>query len=403
MKVLQINTTVSSSSTGRITEEIGKVLISNGHESYVAFGRGDRPSQSKLIRIGNQRDIIRHQFKSALFDRHGFGSVKATRKLIKEIDKINPDAIGLHNLHGYYLNVELLFEYLHIIDKPVIWTLHDCWSFTGHCSYFDDINCNKWITGCFSCPKTRKYPSSYLLDKSKKNFQDKRLLFTKLAKLNIIVYSQWLKGLVEKSFLKIHPVYHIFNGIDLDVFKPSFNTEIRKKYNIKDGKIILGVANIWDLRKGLDDFKQLYKHLEQDQILVLVGLSKKQIEELPLGIVGVAKTESVSDLAALYSEAEVFVNPTWLDNFPTTNIEALACGTPVVTYNTGGSPESIDQDTGLVVDKGNLPGLANAIKIISQKGKNNYLDACRLRAERLFDKRHRYSDYIDLFQTLIEK
>jgi putative colanic acid biosynthesis glycosyltransferase len=401
MKLLQLNSDVNSGSTGRIAEDIGKVLISKGHESYIGYGRGKRPSQSRLIRIGNQWDLINHGLKTAIFDRHGFGSVNATKALIKEIDNIKPDAIGLHNLHGYYLNIEVLFDYLNKLNIPLIWTLFDCWAFTGHCSYFDDINCNKWVTGCFSCPKTKKYPSSYFLDNSRRNFSDKRHLFTKVEKLHIVVHSQWLKGLVEQSFLNIYPVHHIFSGIDLEVFMPVTDNNIRRKYNIVNKKIILGVASIWDTRKGLSDFIKLHKNFPKDYNLVLVGLTQKQIDALPSGIIGIERTESIYDLAALYSAADVFVNPTWQDNFPTTNLEALACGTPVVTYKTGGSPEAIDNHTGLVVEKGDVSGLANAITIILQNSKSTYSISCRERAESLFSNTKRFDDYISLYEKLI--
>jgi glycosyltransferase involved in cell wall biosynthesis len=401
MKLLQLNADVNTGSTGRIAEDIGKVLISKGHESYIGYGRGKRPSQSRLIRIGNQWDLINHGLKTAIFDRHGFGSVNATKALIKEIDNIKPDAIGLHNLHGYYLNIEVLFDYLDKLNIPVIWTLFDCWAFTGHCSYFDDISCKKWIAGCFSCPKTNKYPSSYLIDNSRRNFQDKRSLFTKVKNLHIIVHSQWLKELVEQSFLKIYPVHHIFSGIDLEVFKPVPGIDIERKYSIFGKKIILGVASKWSTRKGLSDFLQLKKYLSEDYILVLVGLAKKQIDTLPSGVIGITRTESVSDLAAFYSAAHVFVNPTWQDNFPTTNIEALACGTPVITYNTGGSPEAIDEQTGFVVEKGDIIGVAGAIQKIMQKGKEHFSPLCRNRAKKLYNKNDRYLDYLQLYESLL--
>ena len=349
MKIVQINNCVNSGSTGRIAEDIGKLLLSEGHESYIAFGRGTRPSQSNLIRIGNRFDIAKHGLKTAVFDRHGFGSSSATKAFINEIKSIKPDAIGLHNLHGYYINIRTLFEYLKEINIPVVWTLFDCWSFTGHCSYFDDINCNKWTYGCHSCPKSSYYPSSYLFDNSKRNFQDKRALFTSLEKLHLVVHSHWLNGLVRKSFLNSLPIHHIFSGIDLEVFKPDEDRAVRKKYMISDKKVILGVASHWDMRKGLADFIELSHHLKENQVLVLVGLTQNQIRKLPPGIVGISRTENIHELAAIYSATDVFVNPTSQDNFPTTNIEALACGTPVVTYSTGGSPESIDKNTGLVV------------------------------------------------------
>jgi glycosyltransferase involved in cell wall biosynthesis len=400
MKIVQINTAVNTGSTGRITEDIGKILISKGYDSYIAYGRGSRPSESKLVRIGSQLDVINHGLKTVILDRHGFGSTNATRAFIEEIDKIKPDAIGLHNLHGYYINIGVLFEYLQMVNIPVIWTLFDCWAFTGHCTYFDDINCTKWITRCYSCPKKRKYPSSYLIDNSRRNFLDKRNSFSKVKNLHIIVHSQWLKGLVEQSFLNIYPVHHIFSGIDLNVFKPVKDNLVKDRYNLHGKKIILGVASKWDTRKGLSDFVKLIPYLIKEWKIVLIGLSEKQINSLPPEIIGITRTESIDELATLYSSADVFVNPTWLDNFPTTNLEALACGTPVITYNTGGSPEAIDNETGFVIDVGDLPGLVKAIESVLNNGKQAYSTACRLRAQRLFDKNIRYNDYISLYTNL---
>lgn len=402
MKILQINTVVNSGSTGRITEDIGRVFLSRGHSSYIAFGRGNRPSQSDLIRIGNDFDVISHGFKTALLDKHGFGSKRATEALISRIDEIQPDIIGLHNLHGYYINIESLFQYIHKRGIPIVWTLFDCWAFTGHCSYFDDINCRKWIEGCYSCPKTRKYPSSYLFDNSRRNYESKKMLFNIAPKLNIIVHSNWLKCLVEQSFLNGFPVHHIYSGIDLNVFKPRLSDSLRRRYGIENQKkIVLGVANIWDVRKGLSDFIKIYQILQKSVVLILIGLTKKQLKRLPPGIIGVERTENVEELASYYSLADVFVNPTYMDNFPTTNIEALACGTPVVTYDTGGSPEAIDEETGKVVCKGDIEGLIDAINEILDSDRNTLRSMCRDRAERLFDKDQRYLDYLNLYESII--
>ncbi|WP_445715172.1 glycosyltransferase [Flavobacterium sp.] len=401
MKILQINTTVNSGSTGRIAEDIGKVLLSNGHESYIAYGRGNQQSQSKLIKIGNPVDIYLHGFKTAIFDRHGFGSKRATQKLILEIEKLKPDAIGLHNLHGYYINIEILFKYLKETHTPVLWTLFDCWAFTGHCSYFDDIECTKYQTHCENCPKTRNYPSSYVIDGSHDNFVDKKKLFTSLKNMELVVHSQWLKGIVHNSFLKNIKTNCLPSGIDLDLFKP-LSSEIKNKFNIQDKRIVLGCASQWSERKGLRDFIQLRNLLDETTTIVLIGVSKSQAASLPLGVIGVPRTESVQELVMWYSAADVFVNPTYQDNFPTTNIEALACGTPVVTYKTGGSPEAIDNETGVIVDKGNVQGLYEAINFVFNKEASISL-LCRSRAEKYFDKNDRYQDYLQLFTKLVAK
>lgn len=400
MKILQINTSVNSGSTGRIAEDIGKVLISQGHESYIAYGRGDRPSTSKLIKIGSDWDVYAHVLKTAVNDRHGFGSKRVTIELIKKIVEIKPDAIGLHNLHGYYLNIEILFTFLNKTGIPVLWTLFDCWTFTGHCSYFDDINCEKYKTHCHNCPKTRKYPSSYLVDNSLKNFQDKKQLFTSLKNVEFIVHSKWLEGILKTSFLRDSKVNCLPSGIDLNIFK-YVDSELKRKFSIQNNKVILGCANIWTVRKGYEDFVKLKNIFSDNYKIVLIGLSPKQIRSLPKGIIGISRTENINELAAWYSLSDVFVNPTYQDNFPTTNIEALACGTPVVTYNTGGSPEAADEHTGFVVEKGDIAGLLAAIQKVLETGKEHYRPLCRARAEQYFNREDRYMDYLRIYEEMV--
>lgn len=390
MRILQINTIANSGSTGRIAEEIGNVLMKHGHESYMAYGRGNRPSKSKRIKIGTPKDIYQHGVQSLLFDKHGLGSKKATKTFIKTVDEIQPDAIGLHNIHGYYINYPVLFKYIKDKQIPVVWTFHDCWPFTGHCSYFDTVNCEKWKTHCQKCPLTGNYPKA-LKDRSFQNFEDKQEAFLGVEKLKIVTPSHWLGRLVKLSFLKDYPVEVIHNGIDLDVFRP-----LNKTYKPQE-KIVLGVASTWDARKGLKDFIALRSHLPADYKIVLIGLSSKQIETLPEGIIGIERTENVEELVEWYNKAGVFVNPTYVDNFPTTNIEALACGTPLITYQTGGSPEAISETTGVVVPQGSISGLAQAV--LSVEKDQDRITACRKSAINLFNAQDRYQDYLNLYQN----
>ena len=403
MKVLQINSVVNSGSTGRIAENIGEFLIKNGHESYIAYGRGKQPSSSNLIKIGSLYDVLLHGFYSFFFDRHGFGSKSATKKLIKKIDEIKPDIISLHNIHGYYLNIEVFFNYVKTRNIPLLWTFHDCWPFTGHCVHFESISCQKWKDGCYDCQKRGAYPKSFFIDNSKRNYLVKKQLFSQVDNITIITPSIWLKTIVKQSFLN-YPVVNIPNGINLNHFIPvSDTTEIKNKYNITSKKIILGVASVWDRIKGLEDFLDLQLLVSGKYQIILVGLNKMQIKSLPQGIIGISKTESITELAILYSLADVFVNPTYQDNFPTTNIEAMACGTPVITYNTGGSPEALDEFTGIVVEKGNLIALKNAIDDVLRFEKEKYSKACRLRAENFYDMNYRYNDYLALYANILKK
>lgn len=404
MRLLQINTVINSGSTGRIAEEIGLRIIEKGGESFIAFGRKtERPSKSHKIQIGNKQDIFLHGIGTRLTDRHAFFSKKATEKLILQITKANPDIIHLHNLHGYYLNIEILFNYLSNVKTPIVWTLHDCWPITGHCTHFSYINCEKWKTHCNKCPQKKEYPTSFFIDNSCDNFEKKRKLFTSVENLTIVPVSYWLADLVNESFLQKYPIQVIHNGINSGVFKPTNTHKIKEKYNLFDKFILLGVASIWDKRKGLEDFIKLSGLLKKDEALILVGLTDKQIKLLPKNIIGIKRTEDIDELAELYSCSDIFVNPTWEDNFPTTNLEALACGTPVVTYKTGGSPEAISLEAGFVVEQGDITALRKVIDKVKYNGKNLYQEACRNRALLFFKKEDRFDEYIRLYKKLINK
>jgi putative colanic acid biosynthesis glycosyltransferase len=403
MKILQINTSVNTGSTGRIAEEIGKLLIAEGHQSYIAYGRKANQSTSELLKIGNKADIFLHVLKSRIFDRHGYGSASATKMLVNQIGRIKPDLIHLHNIHGYYLNIGVLFDYIKKSNMPVIWTFHDCWPFTGHCSYFDSVNCYKWQLECNKCPNIKGYPASWFLDNSRNNYYRKKSIFTNIDNLTIVTPSKWLAKHIEKSFLKTFRTKVIYNGVDLKVFKPLEHSVIYKKYKISKGNFILGVANTWDQRKGLSDFIKLRELIPAGINIVLVGLKPDQIAKLQNGIIGITRIENINEMAMFYSAATAFVNPTYVDNFPTTNIEALACGTPVITYNTGGSPEAVNESTGIIIDKGDLSGLSEAIKTVLHNSKQFYLSACSERAEQFFNNVERFDDYITLYRTSLNK
>jgi putative colanic acid biosynthesis glycosyltransferase len=300
--------------------------------------------------------------------------------------------IGLHNLHGYYLNVPLLFEFLRRSRIPILWTLHDCWSFTGHCSYFDRFNCRKWQTECRECPMTAYYPRS-LVDRSTRNHRLKKQVLSGLERLAIVTPSEWLAAHVRASFLSDYPVQVIPNGIDLERFR-IVGTRAREV-------IVLGVANRWDDRKGLADFIELRSKISAEWRIVLVGLNPAERRRLPENIEGLSRTESVEELVRLYSQATVYVNPTYADNFPTTNIEALACGTPVVTYRTGGSPEAVTEGCGAVVEVGDVDGLAKAIEQYAAMDQGAVRTQCRARAEREYSDASRYGDYVELCEALV--
>lgn len=403
-KLLQISIEVNSGSVGRIAEQIGQKAIESGWKSYITYARNNLSSESDLIKIGSMFDVYIHGIKTRITDKHAFYSTKATKKLIKKIETICPDIIHLHHLHGYYININVLFNYLAKKDIPIVWTFHDCWSFTGHCTYFEYVDCNRWMTGCYCCPQKKKYPASFLIDRSKKNYQEKKNLFTSVKNMTIVPVSFWLGNIVSYSFLNNYPIKVIQNGIDLQIFSPHNKIEdIKIKYNIPDKFIILGIASTWEKRKGLDEFIKLNTLTSDKYCIILVGLHKDQIKKLPNGIIGLQRTENVNELAKFYSLADVFVNPTLEDTFPTTNLESLACGTPVITYKTGGSIESVSDDTGIIVEKGNIQELFEAIKIIQGKGKDFYSIQCRKRAEENYNKNDRFDDYIELYNNILSE
>lgn len=394
-KLLQINVTANWGSTGRIAEDIGKLAIAEGWESWIAYGRGNPKSESNLVRIGNDWDMRWHGLESRLLDNHGLASRRVTRKFIEDIKKISPDIIHLHNIHGYYLNYPILFDFLKEWGGPVLWTLHDCWPFTGHCAYYDYSRCDRWKTACHHCPQLRAYPASIGLDRSQKNYKDKKTAFLDCPDLTFIPVSDWLKKELSKSFLHDYPAITIHNGIDTDIFHPIEQKEIKS-----DKKVVLGIASVWDRRKGLDEFVKLREKLPENYLIILVGLSQDQISTLPNGITGIRRTENIGQLVGLYCMADVFVNPTLEDNFPTTNLEALACGTPVITYATGGSPEAIDDKTGFVVEYQNVDMLAEKVIEICERFPFSALD-CRDRALRLYNKRDVFKQYIQLYKSLL--
>lgn len=396
MKVVQINSVCGVGSTGKIAVDISKKLNDEGIENYILYGVGDSKYENG-IKFGGNLNVKTHQIGTRLLGKHGFYSKKATEELIEKLKNINPDIVHLHNIHGHYLNVELLFEYLSGNKKKVIWTLHDCWSYTGHCAYYDYVDCDKWQTQCHNCPALREYPRSLIFDRSKESFEDKKRIFNSVVDLILITPSKWLAEETKKSFLSEYPVQVINNGIDLSNFKPSMG-EFRKNNNLEGKFMILGVAGVWERRKGLDYFIELAKKTKDDEVIVLVGLSKDQQNKLPNNIIGVSRTSSVKELAEIYTTADVFVNPTLEDNFPTTNLEALACGTPVITFDTGGSPEAVDDQTGIVVEKGDLEGLIKAVQYIKVKWKEKNTGLYLERAKRNFDKNDKFGEYVELYK-----
>ena len=408
-KLLQINPVIRiNTSTGRIMQEIGELARTHGWETYIAYSKGRdgvQPNDAKLIPVGNKWDVAWHGVMTRLFDRHGLASDNATRAFIEEIRRIQPDIIHIHNIHGYFLNYRILFDYLAKANIPVIWTVHDCWLYTGHCYYYSYAGCNQWKSQCEHCPQRRDFPASWWIDRSKQNFLDKKEAFASMPKelLTIVPVSEWIHGEMKQSFLKDYSFQVIHNGINLENFRIYPTEEVKKQYGLEGRRIILGVASIWMEEKGWNDFMQLSELLNPEEVIVLVGVKEEQKKGLPKNIVPISRTENLRQLAELYAAAEAFVNPTWQDNYPTVNLEAIACGTPVVTYRTGGSIEVITSDTGMIVEQGDINGLMEAVRYIEKQGKEFYQSKCRAYAEAHFKKEDRYLEYLDLYREILHK
>lgn len=397
--LLQINVTANWGSTGKIAEQIGLCAQKHGWKSYIAYGRMMNPSKNELIKIGNAIDVYEHYAEARLLDNEGVASRGATRRLLKRMDEIQPDVVHLHNIHDHYLNYPILFRYLADKKIPVVWTQHDQWATTGHCCY-NLVGCERWKDECHDCPMLKWF----LSDRSRRNFRLKKQLCADIPSLTIVPVSDWLGNNIRQSHLKDRDIQVIHNGIDIKTFSPQ-PKNAHERYGInKQKKIVLGVAAVWDTRKGLNDFYELAKRLPADDYaIVIVGQRTEDIKSLENAcqMVFVDRTQNALELAQLYSSASVFVNPTYQDNYPTTNLEAIACGTPVITYRTGGSPEAVDENTGLVVEQGDIDAIADAIRNMKEYPLSS--EACRKRAEEHFDKDKCFEEYIELYNQILNE
>ena len=394
MKVLQINT-FGNLSTGKIAVDIYRTLRAHGSEGAVAFARNEVPGDVPSFKIGNPLSVYTDGVFTRLTDKAGHYSKGATEKLIKQIKEYDPDIIHLHNLHGYYINVPMLFDYLKDAGKPVVWTLHDCWVYTGHCCYYSMAGCEKWKThGCSKCPQKKAYPASIFKDNSSKNFSEKNQMFHSVKNLHLVCVSKWLDNELKASFLKDIPSRVIYNGIDTSVFKPS-SGNFRIKYNVGDKRIVLGVASTWDTRKGLADFIELSKILDERYKIVLVGLNDKQKASLPDNMIGIGRTDGPKELAEIYSASNVLFNASVEETFGLPNVESLACGTPVVAYNCTGIPETMTENDGYIVEPHDLKNVALKIGEICDAGKRIEVSSFR------FPKDKTYEAYMKLYEELV--
>lgn len=397
--ILQIDVALNVGSTGRIVHEIGEAILNEGWSSHAAFGRYQAPSSSPAHKIGTKIDQAGHLLVTRMFDQHGKGSLRATKKLRALLAQLKPAVVHLHQVHGYYLHLRELMQILQDYGKPVVWTFHDAWQLTGHCCYFDRFDCQKWQTTCGSCPMTRYYPQSWGVDNSTNNHEEKKTYIGGLKELTIVPVSYWLGDMVKQSYLAQKPIVVIQNGVDLEHFYPEYETNGVSDTN---GKVnYLGVAGIWADHKGLADFVKMSELLRADEQLVLIGLTEEQRKGLPQNIVALPAQGSMAALRKWYNKATVFLNPSKSESFGLVTAEALACGTPAVVYSTTACPELVDESTGRVVAKGDVAGMLAAARELAQRDVATTKIACRNRAVRHFDKRKQTEKYIQLYKKLI--
>lgn len=397
MKLLQINVTANWGSTGKIAEQVGLCAQAHGWESYLAYGRDSNLSQNKLIKIGSGVDVLEHFAENVIIGNEGLASRNATKKFLKQIENINPDLIHLHNIHDHYLNYPMLFKFLSNKQIPVVWTQHDCWAFTGGCAYYSMQGCEKWKTGCVDCPS----PISKLWDRTNYQYNLRKKLLMPLNDLTLVPVSEWLEGEIKKSFLRTKRIQTILNGVDINLFTPRPSTMIREKYGIGSACFLLAVASVWNCRKGLDDYVKLASMLDKNVKLVLVGLSKKQVKGLPHNIIVVPRTQNVVELAQLYTEASIVLNLSREETFGLTTVEGFACGTPGIVYDCTASPELVTEETGCIVNAGDVEGVKEAINIIFSRGEITYMEACRSRAMIKYDKDVNYNNYLKLYDEIL--
>ena len=389
--------TVCTGSHGRIMDDLRRAAERAGFTCRIFFSRG-KSAGAHCVRFGDRADVALHGAASRLFDAQALGSRRATLLLLRMLDEFSPDLVHLHNAHGYYLNAPMLFAWLKKKNVPLVWTLHDCWALTGHCSHFVRAGCALWKTGCHDCPLKKEYPASLLLDRSRRNWRWKKAAFTSLPRMTIVTPSKWLSDVVGESFLQGAPRRVIGNGVDLTLFTPGGETEeTRRRFGVApDRKLLLAVAAPFDQRKGFADALEVARLTRDEATLIMVGLTREQVESLPGGVIGVERTDGPEELVSLYRAADCLVNPTYEDTYPTVNMEAMACGTPVAAYGVCGCTEQVASPCGASVPVGDARALAGAALALCAE-KPAIAAACREKAEREFDRKKAAEAYLKLY------
>lgn len=401
MRIFQLNTFCGVKSTGRIALEIAKLVKADGGECLIGYGVPELSpdAQPFACRVGEPIERKLHAAMRKCLDAEGYGSWLATQKLIRQMKAFKPDLVHIHNLHGCYLHFSTLFRYLKSAGIPVVWTLHDCWPFTGHCAYFDYSGCERWKTGCYDCPQQKSYPICIGLDGSSRNYTHKKKWFSQLENLTFVAPCEWMLKPLKASFMGRYPAKVILNGVNLEQFHP-VPSDLRSRFELKDQKICLSVASDWDARKGLPYLCEAAQKMGKEFCFVVIGLDEEQIHQLPSNMLGLQRTANTEELAAWYTLADCFVNTTLEDNMPMVNLEALACGTPVAVFETGGCPEAVDEQTGIVVPQKDVDALCESIRTLCA-AKPAMAQNCVKRAQ-MFDCRKTFQKYLALYKELCQ-
>lgn len=398
MKILQINACYGYLSTGIIIEDLEKEIYKSEGVCYVAYQTAVKEPVCGF-RIGNKFDRYIHGIHSRIFGKQGYRSNRATKKLLKWIVSVNPDIIHLHNLHSNYLNFNMLCDYIAEKNIKTVYTFHDCWAFTGKCSHYASASCDKWQTSCGNCPQLKNEVPSLIFDNTGKVLKDRTQHLNKIPDLTIVPCSFWMEEQIKKSLLKPKRIVTLYNGTDTNMFRPHSNS-FRKDYKLDDKFLILGFANKWSNTKNIEGVKFISGNLADDEIIVIVGCNEKQKELfskfkniVPVGYIG--DRQLLSDI---YSSADVFVNLTYEDTLPTVNMESICSKTPVITFNSCGSPELVSSSTGIVVDKGDFEGILNAIRFVKENSAQfDFEDLIKK-----YDKNVCYNKYIELYKQILD-
>lgn len=402
MKVVQINAVYGIMSTGRNVMEISNVLTNEGHECLTFYGNHPGNYQGDTRFMGSFLSHKVHALTSRLFADAGKGSIFATRRLVEFLSEYKPDIVHLNNLHGNFIHINKILNYLADNDIATVVHLHDCFFFTGGCMHYTVNNCYKWQTDCNNCRFLSRGKDFIFKNRASRNLKNKIHLFNAIPRLAVCGVSKWTEQEARRSpvFAKAKIITHIYNWIDLNLFKPQSedsNKTTRKRLGIDNQIMLLGVASGWGNAKGLDDFNALARQMP-DAKIVLVGKMPADVKLEP-NIISVGATDSVIELARLYSAADVFVHLSREETFGKVVAESLACGTPAVVYDSTALPELIDENTGRVINPGDIETAVQAIHNL--RSQPHIGQSCRKRAELYFDMKKNIQKQIEVYQNLI--